>query len=109
MTASAQKIWHPNPRIGFLAHARQLTEQVTSGAIPPEKLLETQRLIFNDRLDAVVTAVLAALVLLILIESGRNWYLYAFGRKVPVLKEAPMVLSRLATEALKKLSVVSCQ
>jgi len=98
MTASAQKIWHPNPRIGFLAHARQLTEQVTSGALPPEKLMETQRLIFNDRLDAVVTAVLAALVLLILIESGRNWYLYAFGRKVPVLKEAPMVLSRLATE-----------
>ncbi len=95
MTASAQKIWHPNPRIGFLAHARQLVEQLAAGTVPAAKVAETQRLIFNDRLDAVVTAVFAMLVLLILAESGRHWWLYAFGRKQPVLSEAPMELSRL--------------
>jgi len=95
MTASAQKIWHPNPRVGFLAHARYLSEQLAAGSIPAVNIAETQRLIFNDRLDAVVTAVFAALVLLVLAESGRHWWLYATGRRQPVLSEAPRTLSQL--------------
>jgi hypothetical protein len=33
--------------------------------------------------------------LVILIESGRNWWLYASGKKRVVLREAPVELSRL--------------
>jgi carbon starvation protein len=95
MTASWQKIWHSNPRISFLAHARLLTEQLAAGSVPAAKIVETERLIFNDRLDAAVTAVFAALVVVILVESARNWWLYSVGRKQPVLSEAPMELSRL--------------
>src|SRR5437773_8891344 len=95
MTASWQKIWHPNPRIGFLAHARLLAEQIAAGQVPAARMVETQRLIFNDRLDAAVTAVFASLVVVILAESARNWYLYLVGRKEPVLSEAPIELSRL--------------
>jgi carbon starvation protein len=96
MTASFQKIWHANPRIGFLAHAQVLAGQIAAGTIAPEKIAETQRLIFNDRLDAVVTGIFAALVLVILVESARHWWLYLLGRKEPVLQEAPMEVSRLA-------------
>ncbi len=96
MTASVQKIWHTNPRIGFLAHAQVLAGQIAAGTIAPEKIVETQRLIFNDRLDAVVTGIFAALVLVILAESTRYWWLYLGGRKKPVLQEAPMEVSRLA-------------
>lgn len=95
MTASVQKIWSPDPRLGFLAHASSLSEQLAAGSIPAVRIAETQRLIFNDRLDAAVTAVFAALVLLILAESARHWWLYAMGRRQPVLNEAPMELSRL--------------
>ena len=80
MTASVQKIWHPNPRVGFLAHARFLADQVSAGMVSPDKIGETQRLIFNDRLDAAVTFIFAALVVVILIESGRHWWLYISGR-----------------------------
>ncbi len=97
MTASVEKIWHPNPRIGFLAHARFLGEQLAAGTLAPDKLVETQRLIFNDRLDAAVTFIFAALVVVILVESGRHWWLYLGGRKTPVLTEAPMELSKLLT------------
>jgi carbon starvation protein len=96
MTASVQKIWHPDPRIGFLAHARSLAGQLTAGIISPDKIVETQRLIFNDRLDAVVTFIFAALVVVILVESGRHWWLYLSGRRKPLLNEAPMQLSKLA-------------
>ena len=98
MTASVQKIWHPNPRIGFLAHARFLADQVTAGMVSPDKIVETQRLIFNDRLDAVVTFIFAALVVVILVESGRHWWLYISGRKKPVLNEAPLQLSKLGVD-----------
>jgi carbon starvation protein len=95
MTASAQKIWSPNKDLGFLAHARYLADQIASGTIGADKVAETQRLIFNDRLDAMVTLAFAVLVLVILIESGRNWYLYYSGKKQVVLSEAPVELSRI--------------
>jgi carbon starvation protein len=95
MTASFQKIWAPEPALGFLAHARYLAEQIAAGSISPDKIAETQRLMFNDRLDAAVTFVFASLVLVILFESGRNWWLYFSGRKRVVLTEAPVELSRI--------------
>src|SRR5213076_3279963 len=55
MTASYQKIFDANPRIGFLAYANALAAQIASGKIPAEQIAETQRLIFNQRLDAAVT------------------------------------------------------
>ncbi len=95
MTASWQKIWHSDPHIGFLAHAQMLAHRLASGAVPAAQVVEVQRLVFNDRLDAAVTFIFAALVVLILIESGRNWWLYALGRREPELKEAPVKLSQL--------------
>ena len=95
MTASAEKIWAPDPALGFLAHARYLAEQIAAGTIAADKIADTQRLIFNDRLDAMVTLVFATVVLVILIESGRNWWLYSSGRKRVVLSESPVELSRL--------------
>ena len=100
MTASVQKVWSANPHLGFLAHARllqdQLAAQTAGGAAAAAHAAEVARLMFNDRLDATVTLVFAALVLVILGESIRNWALYAWGGKTPVLSESPAVESRLA-------------
>jgi carbon starvation protein len=97
MTASYQKIFHLNPRIGFLAHAHMLADQIAAGSIEPAKLAVTERLIFNDRLDAVVTAVFAALAILILVESTRHWWAYAVGGREPVLHESAMQVSKYAS------------
>jgi carbon starvation protein len=96
MTASAQKIWASDPKLGFLADARYLEDQIAAGVIPVDKIAETHRLILNDRLDAMVTLVFALVVLVILVESGRNWWLYSSGRKRAVLNEAPVELSRIS-------------
>src|SRR5438309_5352811 len=45
MTASWQKIFHPNPRIGFISAANAMAAQIAAGKIPDEKIAETQRLI----------------------------------------------------------------
>jgi carbon starvation protein len=74
MTAGSQKIWHSDRRIGFLAQAEHLVNQLATGAIPPEKLVETQILIFNNRLDAAVTGLFMVLVAVVVLDAARVWW-----------------------------------
>jgi carbon starvation protein len=90
-TASWQKMFNPNPRIGFLAHARQLA----SSAVPSH---EISRLMFNDRLDAAVTGVLVCMVVIILLESAILWVRVISGRIQARVKESPFVATRFAAE-----------
>jgi carbon starvation protein len=96
MTASYQKIFDASPRIGFLAQARVLTAQIASGAIPTDRIAATQRLIFNNRLDAAVTAVLAAMIMVLLVEAVGEWIAILSGRKKAVLHESPYTATRWA-------------
>ncbi len=96
MTASYQKIFHSNPRIGFLANANTLAAQIAAGKIPAEKIAETHRLIFNQRLDAAVTAVLASMILVLIVEALGQWYSILSRRKQPVLHESPYVATKWA-------------
>jgi carbon starvation protein len=74
MTAGWQKILHPDRRIGFLAQAEYLVTQLASGAVPAEKVRETHTLIFNNRLDAAVTALFMALVAIVVLDAARVWW-----------------------------------
>ncbi len=96
MTASYQKIFHPNPRIGFLANAQALTQQIAAGQIAADRIAQTQRLIFNQRLDAAVTAALAAMILVLLVEALHRWYVLLSRREAPVLHESPYVATQWA-------------
>ena len=89
-TASWHKMLDPNPRIGFLAHARQLASAPSTP--------ELSRLIFNDRLDALVTGILVCMVALVLLESALEWAGVLSGRKQAQVKEAPFVPTRFAAE-----------
>jgi carbon starvation protein len=91
MTASYEKIFSANPRIGFLSFARALAVQVSAGKIPAAKLADTQRVIFNQRLDAVVTAILAAMVAVLIVEGLIQWYGILSGRWDTTLHETPYV------------------
>jgi carbon starvation protein len=96
MTASFEKIFSADPRLGFLSAARRMSAQIASGAIRPEKLGETSRLIFNQRLDAVVTGVLALMVLVLVIEAMYEWTRMWSNKKAAVLHEAPYVETKWA-------------
>jgi carbon starvation protein len=86
-TAAYHKVLNPNPRIGFLAHARQL---VVAGGDP--------KLVFNDRLDAAVAAILVVLVAVVLIESASVWARALSGDRVAGVMESPFVRTRLSLE-----------
>lgn len=101
-TAGIQKIVHPNPRIGFLAMADKLGQDLASGRVPAAKQAATRTLIFNNRLDAAVAALFLGLVIAILLVSLREWVLVLGRRKAAVLHESPPVWlpeTVIATEA----------
>ena len=74
MTAGWQKLFSPDRRIGFLAQAEHLAGQLASGAIAADKVRETQAVIFNNRLDAAITALFIALVLIVVLDAARVWW-----------------------------------
>jgi len=96
MTASYQKIFSVNARIGFLSQANALAAQLAAGKVAAAKIADTQRNIFNLRLDAVVTAVLAAMILVLLVEALGQWYAILSRGKEPVLQETPYVATQWA-------------
>jgi carbon starvation protein len=87
-TASWHKVLDPDPRVGFLAQARVLASAPATVA--------SARLIFNNRLDAAVTAILVGMVTLVLIESARQWIAILSGKSEARVKEAPFVMTRFA-------------
>src|SRR5277367_3738036 len=96
MTASYQKIFAANPNLGFLSKANALGAQIAAGLIPAAKIAETHRLIFNQRLDAAVTGVLALMILVLLLEALAQWYAILSGRSETVLHEAPYIATQWA-------------
>ena len=73
MTAGWQKIFSPNLRIGFLAHASDLLAKLEAGAVPAADVARTRTLVFNDYLDAGITALFLVLVVIVVGESARAW------------------------------------
>jgi carbon starvation protein len=92
-TAALQKIFNPNPRIGFLAHARTLVANPAAAA-------DSARLILNDRLNTAVAGALLVLVAMVVLESVLEWWRVLSRRKVAQVHEAPFVPTRFATEEM---------
>jgi len=88
MTAGWQKVFSPDPRLGFLAHAASL-------AASPN--LDAARLIFNDRLNTFVALLFMTVVAVLIVTSLREWWLVLSRRKPALVHEASYVESAYAT------------
>jgi carbon starvation protein len=89
MTAGVEKIFSAMPNVGFLAHAAKLSTELALPATTAARAYEIQRLIWNDRVDAVMTAFFIAVVIVILCDSARVWIrLLAGSPRKPLVQEA---------------------
>jgi carbon starvation protein len=64
LTAGWLKIFSDNPAIGFLAHAEKFGAASNSGQLlaPAKSMADMSRIVFNDYINATLTALLIALV-----------------------------------------------
>ena len=65
LTAGAQKLVDPNPKIGFLAHAHKYADALAHGTLvaPAKSLAQMRQVIVNDWVNASLCALLVAVVL----------------------------------------------
>ncbi|HTD87272.1 MAG TPA: carbon starvation CstA family protein [Candidatus Binatia bacterium] len=97
MTAGAQKIFHSDPRIGFLANAKVLNEKLPALKAAPDTeenrtAIRTNRTLqFNNYLNAIVAGGFLILVVMIVLLSAREWILLIARRRVAQLHESPPV------------------
>ena len=108
MTAGLEKLFHRDPRIGFLSQAKVLSEKMPAletslaqakAAGLVEQIGDAEKAViknrvqrFNNILDAVVAGIFLFLVATIVVLSAREWILLLRRRKPSVLKESEPVL-----------------
>ncbi|HTD29318.1 MAG TPA: carbon starvation CstA family protein, partial [Xanthomonadaceae bacterium] len=65
VTAGAEKLFHSDPKIGFVAHAHKYSDALARGELlaPAKSLAQMQQVIVNDWVDASLCALLLAVVL----------------------------------------------
>ncbi len=88
LTAGWQKIFAPDPRLGFLSHAASVRESIAAGSMDP---VEGARMIFNDRLDAGLAALFMSITVVLLAASIRKWIAVLRRREPAVSAETPFV------------------
>jgi carbon starvation protein len=91
MAAGWQKLFSPDAKLGFLAHAHVVQGQIAAGTLPAAMASAgvAQRMIYNDYLDAGVAAFFMISVVVILADSIREWVAVLGGRKPVVSTEIP--------------------
>ncbi len=67
--AAMQKVMHPDVKIGFLAHADKFKAAADNGEVlaPAKDLSQMQQIIFNDWVNATLTIIFSAVVIMMLV------------------------------------------
>jgi len=92
LTAGWQKLFHENPKIGFLAHANIFKEAYNDGKVlaPATSAAQMKQILVNDYLDATLCVIFIAVVITVLISAFRIWIKVITNHKLP-LHETPPV------------------
>ena len=98
MTAGWQKLFHADPKIGFLANADKFGTALASGEIlaPAKSLKDMERIVFNNQLDAALCVLFMSVVVLMLV-FGLRAALAARRQAQPTVQESDYV----AVDALR--------
>ncbi|MDG4657707.1 carbon starvation CstA family protein [Ectobacillus antri] len=92
MTAGYQKLFHENPKIGFLSHANVFQTALDEGKVlaPAKNIAQMKQIITNDYVDAALCAFFMIVVLAVLLSAARIW-VKVLRNQVVEMKESPYV------------------
>jgi carbon starvation protein len=94
-TAAWEKLFSDEFRIGFLAKARILGDQLAAGTLSPEMVEKTPQLIFNANLNAALTLFFLIVIWVMAADTARVCHRVITGKPYPPSSESPFEPTRL--------------
>jgi len=84
MTAGWQKLFHDNPKIGFLSHAKVFQNALDKGEVlaPAATIAQMRQVLVNDYVDAALCAIFMIVVITVFISALRIWFKVLGNKKV---------------------------
>lgn len=98
--ASVEKVFSPNPQIGFLSGARSMAEALAAGTLPAERAAVAPQLILGMQIDAVLAVLFAAILWVVILDMLRTSLRVVTGKPVRPVAETPYVRSTLGAGAV---------
>jgi carbon starvation protein len=100
LTASYQKIFSDDPKIGFFAQRDATQEGIDSGEVipPAQNMDDMHQIVTNTTVDGVLSILFAALIIIVIVDASRVW-IRTIRTKRYELNEAPAEPSRLVAPA----------
>ncbi|WP_139558979.1 carbon starvation CstA family protein [Methylotetracoccus oryzae] len=97
-SAAWEKLFSSETRIGFLSHARDLSAKLAAGTLPADQAAKVPQLVFNDYLDAALTAAFLCITWVLIADTLRVCFCIVARRPHPPSSESPYAPSRLAEQ-----------
>jgi carbon starvation protein len=96
LTASWQKIFHDDPKIGFFAQRNATQEGIDNGEVipPAQNMDDMHQIVTNTTVDGVLSILFAVLIIIVIADASRVW-IKTIRTKRYELNEAPAEPSRL--------------
>jgi carbon starvation protein len=101
LTASYQKVFSGDPKIGFFAQRDAFNDAIAKGdVLPPAKSMDDMhQVVTNSTVDGILAALFAAMIIVVIADSARIWIkALRAGGHLPTF-EAPHVPSRIVAPA----------
>ncbi len=94
MTAGWQKIFHENPKIGFLAQADRFSNAIARGEVlaPAKTVAEMQTIVMSNQINAALCAFFM-IVAVVMVIASIGIVRRALASPTPTVNEAPAVYS----------------
>jgi len=94
-SAAWEKLFSADLRVGFLAHASDLSSKLAGGLLDPDMNSKAPHLIFNDYLNAGLTGLFMLITWLLVVDMLRIVYCVINGKPHPKSSESAHIPSRL--------------
>jgi carbon starvation protein len=97
LTASYQKVFSDDPKLGFFAQRDAFKEALDNGEVlpPAQNIGDMEQVVTNSTVDGVLAAFFALLIILIIADAARVWIGIIRGRRPLETTEVPAQPSRL--------------
>ncbi|GAA4070858.1 carbon starvation CstA family protein [Streptomyces shaanxiensis] len=101
LTASYQKVFSSDPKVGFFKQRQVFQDAIDRGEVlPPAKSMDDMHtVVTNSTVDGVLTAVLALLIVVVIVDATRVCVRHVRRPALSTLSEAPYVESKITAPA----------